>query len=125
MLSLSTLEIETLNALAEARYVERLMVFVRQECPSDKALRPALVPADDASLRLLIQQRLQAARNYGLSKEDSLAAFIVLSFTMSHHFDAAPKFQSLFNDTRMQPEARMQRAFELVILADAQRAQAA
>ena len=121
MLSLKQTQIDTLDTLAEARFVMRLCEFVRQECQSPEAFRHDLLPADEPTLQARVRERLAVARGYGLRDEQSLAAFMALSFTLALNFDEAPQFQGLLRDASLSPPRRMEKAFQLVVTAEAQR----
>lgn len=61
----------------------------------------------DDKLLLLLRNGIARARNYKLSSEADLAAFVAVMFAIAPNFDRHPYIQDVLTDSRIQPNEKM------------------
>ena len=120
-MQISSLQMRQLAQHADQHFIARLCAFVRTQCTAPDTLDPRLVPADDAMLRRQVGEHLARARGYGFDSEQALAGCVAVAFSYSPRFDELPQARALLQDASRDPEARMQRVFDVLVQAEQRR----
>ena len=66
----------------------------------------------DEILLEMVRNGIARARNYGMSWESSLTAFVVLMFVIAPNFDQHPNIQQVLKDTTIVPDERIDHLWE-------------
>ena len=117
---------------AEEHFVERLVETLKEDCaetvvqlpPEAQSLKTnaqedgaqtakvplvAMAVADipDEMMNEMVRGGIARARDYGLSREDSIAAFVAIMVEIAPNFDSHPLIQYALRDEKMPPDARI------------------
>ena len=71
-----------------------------------------LADLPDETLLDLVRPRLRRARDYGMTWESTLTAFVVLTFVVSPSFDQHPAIRRLLTDDTVEPDLRIDQLWE-------------
>lgn len=88
------------QALADARYAEQMLRFLR------KRHGAAVAGLSHDEIRRRCRDALNRASGYGLSG-DAVFSFVTMAFTVSPAFDAHPRFQSILADPELPAREKM------------------
>ena len=94
-------QLQAFQPLAEAAFVNRVVQHLREYHASVVERLP------DDMLRERVRYGLSRARQYGLSWESSLTAFVALMFEIAPNFDEHPRIQYVLRDERVPPNSRI------------------
>ncbi|MDQ3684472.1 MAG: hypothetical protein M3430_02560 [Acidobacteriota bacterium] len=101
MLKIRPEQIEVFQPQAEVAFIERLMAHLRQEHASVVGRLP------DDVLKDMVESGLTRARQYGLTWESNLTAFVALMFEVAPNFDEHPLIQRILTDENVPPDDRI------------------
>jgi hypothetical protein len=116
MLKIRPEQLEAFQPSAEAAFESRVIEYLRFE-HADVVVRHhtgSITVADikEEPLLEMIRTRLQRARDYGMSWESSLMAFMVLTFVVSPTFDHQPAIRRVLLDETIEPDLRIDQLWE-------------
>ena len=97
--------------LAETAVVKRVVAPVRDK-HADVAVRlpssvSTLAQLSDEVLEEMVQNGIARARQYDMSHESALVAFVVTMFEAAPNFDVYPLTQQILRDERTPPNSRI------------------
>lgn len=111
MLKIRTQQIEAFQPVAEATFLHSLIEYLREHHAQVAVQLPEhLIVINQiplAQLKILVEAGIKRARTYGITSESSLAAFVVLMFTIAPNFDDHPLIQRLLQDEKVMPDNRI------------------
>jgi hypothetical protein len=118
MLKIRPEQIQVFQEEAEISFARRLVEYVRQrhanvvvQLPQGPAIVKQ-IPND--ALHEMVRNGIARAREYGMSWESSLAAFVVLMFVSVPNFDQHPTVRRVLEDKGIAPESRINHLLERV-----------
>ena len=116
MLKIRREQFEVFEPVAEAAFIRRVAEHLRAshadavvQFPNEVILVKQIA---DERLRRLTKEAITRARNYGLSWESAVTAFVVLMFVASPNFDQHPLIQRILKDERVPADSRMDQLWE-------------
>jgi len=100
-------QLAELNRAAIKDFVLRMETFIRENHPK------AVEGLDDETLRRRLIYGLRRAKSYGLTRENTLTAFVALMFSVGPNFDEQPSIRQLLRNDKLSPDDRIQTLAEL------------
>jgi len=102
MLVLRSHQRQMFRDVRRAQLARRVAAHLRDNHPDD------ILGPGEAELLELVAERLQRARDYGMTWESSLAAFACLTFTIAARFDEHPAVKKVLEDPDIPPNLRVE-----------------
>ncbi len=116
MLTIRPEQMEAFKATAEAAFVRRVASYLRAkhgevivELPSATL---AVKQISDERLCEIVRKGVERAREYGMTWESTLTAFVVLMFVTAPNFDDHPLIQRAMKDESIPPDSRIDQLWE-------------
>ena len=116
MLKIRREQFEVFQPVAEAAFVRRVAEHLRDnhadavvQFPNEVILVKQIA---NEKLRSVAEYAITRARNYGLSWESTVTAFVVLMFVAAPNFDKHPLIQRILKDERVPADSRIDQLWE-------------
>lgn len=116
MLTIRPEQFDAFSSVADAAFVRRLAVHLREnhgdvivELPNQTSTVKQL---PDDVLWELVEKGIARARGYGMSWESTLTAFVALMFVAAPNFDDHPLIQRALKDDSVPPDSRIDHLWE-------------
>src|SRR5882762_6741284 len=116
MLTIRNDQIQSFDNVADEMFVDRVSQYLREH-HADTAIQlpeaaSTVQDLNDETLHDLVCHGITRAREYGISYESTLAAFVVLQFETAPNFDDHPLLHRVLKDDRVEPNLRIDRLLE-------------
>lgn len=104
-------QFEAFQSVAEAAFTDKVTEYIRDYHAEDivkfetSTLLVKHIPTE--TLQIMVQDGCIRARQYGLTWESNLAAFIVLMFVVAPNFDTYPPIHRLLQDNTIPADSRI------------------
>src|SRR5229473_2749666 len=117
MLRIRPEQLKVFQPVTEAAFEERVIEYLREEHPDavvpiSSGAPTLLADLPDETLLEMVQVALRRARNYGMTWESTLTAFVVLTFVVAPRFDECPPIHQVLTDSTIDPDARIDALWE-------------
>jgi hypothetical protein len=116
MLKIRAEQFDAFQPVAEAAFIRRVVEHLREhhadvviQLPNEVALVKQIA---GERLCAMLGQGIRRARDYGMSWESSISAFVVLMFVTAPNFDKHPLIQRVLKDERVAANSRMDQLWE-------------
>ena len=111
MLKIQQKQMLAFQPLAETAFVKRVVAAVRDK-HTDVAVRlpnssSTVAQLSDEVLEEMVQNGITRARQYDISYESALVAFVVTMFEAAPNFDAYPLMLQILRDEKTPPNSRI------------------
>lgn len=116
MLIIRQEQIEAFQPVAEAAFVRRVVEHLRADHADAVVQLPNEVilvkQISDERLYGIVKHAITRARDYGITWESSLTAFVVLMFVAAPNFDKHPLIERVLRDERVEANSRVDQLWE-------------
>lgn len=116
MLKIGQSQFDAFSDVADGAFAGRIAAHLRQNHPDVTVKLRSRVSSirdlSDTALEELILKGISRSRGYGLTYENSIAAFVVLMFVIAPNFDSGSKIKRILNDSSIPADSRMQKVLE-------------
>ena len=111
MLKIHQKQMLAFQSLAETEFVKRVVAAVRDKHAAVAVRLPnsssTVAQLSDQVLEEMVQNGIARARQYDISYESALVAFVVTMFEAAPNFDAHPPMRQVLQDEKNAPNSRM------------------
>jgi len=116
MLTIRGDQIQSFDNVADEMFVDRVSQYLREH-HADTAIQlpeatSTVQDLNDETLHDLVRHGITRAREYGITHESTLAAFVVLQFETAPNFDDHPLLRRVLKDDRVDANLRIDRLLE-------------
>jgi hypothetical protein len=116
MLNIRSEQLEVFNPTAERAFQRRVVEYLRENHAGVAVQFPdgvtTVVKIPEDKLSEIVRIGLERARNYGMTWESSLCAFVVLMFVAAPNFDEHPLIERVLKDESVEPDSRIDQLWE-------------
>jgi hypothetical protein len=111
-------QMSAIQETAAEKFAGRLIAHLLEKYPHSAVKLPDLnstvagLPKE--TLQTLVRSSIERARDYGLDREDSIAAFVALRFEVAPNFDKHNLSQVVLSDESVEPNARVDQLLEVL-----------
>jgi hypothetical protein len=116
MLKIRPEQMKVFQPVAEAAFAREIVEELREEHADTVVHLPtgtfAIEQIADDALLELVKTGIARAREYGITWECTLAAFVVLMFVVAPNFDQHPLIQRVLRDESVGPDSRIDQLWE-------------